>query len=272
MSNSPKFSKKPYIHSGRKPTAKPTYVGQSVPAQNSGLAKYQNNNVIKKPNVEIIRTLKATKRAGLQSAKVTSNINSNPLSNNTIITPKIKNDLSSQNILPPIQAQQKDGSMNSQYSGGAQRGLKNSHTRSSEKYQFNESISTNATGLASNALHERSKFSNKLSNAVETPRGSDSSSKYLTITQKGRRKYSIKQTEQSSDGTSKRARSISKLSKHTKSIEKMVDGSPAARFGAKKHSQKPTAHQYPYSKGPLVSNHYIDSTKISHIKPISKLF
>lgn len=59
-------------------------------------------NPFKKMNTRVATSIKNNKRAGLQSAKVTSNINYNPLSFMSIYSPKVKNDLASHSILPPI--------------------------------------------------------------------------------------------------------------------------------------------------------------------------
>ena len=105
-------------------------------------------NPVAKPiitNMQMIRSLKNNKRAGLQSAKVTSNINNTQLLFLGISSPKIKNELSSQNILPPItnttKSKQSIGSIPKK--------------QFSDKNPFSESISTNATVLNSNQINDK---------------------------------------------------------------------------------------------------------------------
>jgi hypothetical protein len=152
--------------------------------------------------------------------------------------------------------------------------MTNSNTKSSEKYHFNESISTNETGLASNQLHERSKISQKYSvNAIDTPRGSDKSAKYTLNGQvqvgSAKRNIGFKATSDSPE-VKKRSKSISRMVKNTKSKERVSDGVTGSTFKVKKYSQKPMGNKYPFSKSPFGNNHYIDTSKISHIKPNSK--
>ena len=105
-------------------------------------------NVVVKQNItnmQMIRSLKNNKRAGLQSAKVASNINNTQLLFLGVNSPKIKNDLSSQSILPPIT----NSTKNKNSIGSIPK------KQFSDKNPFSESISTNATALNSNQIIDK---------------------------------------------------------------------------------------------------------------------
>jgi hypothetical protein len=63
------------------------------------------NPLISKAKMNIIGTMKFNKRAGLQSAKVSTNLKDKQALFVGVFSPKFKNDRSSNNILPPISKQ-----------------------------------------------------------------------------------------------------------------------------------------------------------------------
>lgn len=140
------------LNSGRKMKAKEKYATISPnkqPEFSSPGSQMKNNRFqppANKAQGNIIRTVKPNKRVGLQSAKVTTNLNNNQLLFLGANSPKLKNGLPSSNVLAPIV--------------GSTKNDQNSHVtilkkQFSEKNPFNESVSTSATGLNSNQLNER---------------------------------------------------------------------------------------------------------------------
>lgn len=128
---------------------KPSAFSAAKNSEPSAVTNLKMKNVKPKSNItnmQIVRSLKQNKRAKLQSAKVSSNMNNNMLLLMGVNSPKIKNDLSSHSILPPIAGTMK-GNMNS--NGEI------SKKQFSDKNPFSESISTNATALNSNQLNEK---------------------------------------------------------------------------------------------------------------------
>lgn len=120
--------------------------------------------------------------------------------------------MSSNNILPHI-------------ASSSNNSLTKKNGKSIEKYQFNESISTNTTGLASNQLNELTKVGNNIQ--VEAPKTTIKKTKHTAIDAANLNNMHpnsfINHHTQgdASDDTERRARSISRIRKQAQNNEKL---------------------------------------------------
>lgn len=140
------------LNSGRRKKSNEKYATAS-PNKNYDISPTISNQVhrnfnqpVAKTKSNIPETMKFNKRAGLQSAKVTNTFKNKHSLFMGINSPKIKNDHSTNSILPPITSKT---NQQKYYNGTI------IQKQSSDKNPFNESISTNATGLNSNNMNEK---------------------------------------------------------------------------------------------------------------------
>jgi hypothetical protein len=228
------------------------------------------NQPIAKTKLIINENKKFSKRAGLQSAKVTNTFENTHSLFMGINSPKIKNDHSTNSILPPITS----STNHTKYYNGAF-----VHKHSSDKNPFNESISTNATGLNSNNINDKAGTGSK--NITRLNSGETSSlatvhesknSLISTVTKIVPKKESRTKigNSQSNVDRSKQSRSISPFTNGNSSKNLNKD---QKSIKDKKYS-KPTNQVYKpnmlnYTHTPAVINHYVNKRKVSKGKRIA---
>ena len=217
-----------------------------------------------------IKNMKVNKRAGLQSAKVTTNFNNKNSLSLVAASPKIKNDHSSNNILPPIVTSTKNGRL-------AQGQIRN---KSRDKNHFNESISTNATGLNSNNITEKIMNAGKQISRMNSGEisslasGHGSKQPVLNTINKIVPKnetevYRKKMDRNENIDDSKRARSISPFSKRQKEKAAIKEKPTFGEKKGSKGSQKNNRFALSGNYGNSVNQRFMKSKRPTKIPKIS---
>jgi hypothetical protein len=241
-------------------TISPIKIPDMSPMLINQINKHFNQPIAKtKPIVN--ENKKFNKRAGLQSAKVTNTFENTHSLFMGLNSPKIKNEHSTNSILPQITSSTK------YYNGAIV------HKHSSDKNPFNESISTNATGLNSNNMNDKTGTGSKKLTRLNS---GETSSLATVHESKNSLTSAVTKIIPKKESGTKIGNSQSNVdrSKLSRSISPFTNGNSSKNLNKdhksikdKKYS-KPTNQVYKpsmlnYTQTPAVINHYVNKRKVS---------